>query len=49
MKFSKIVKPGTMHKARVLPKHIRNNPFAEIPPLNEKELSSGIYNLVNNG
>jgi len=29
-----------------LPAHIRNNPFADPPPITESDISCGMYNLV---
>ena len=34
-------------KDRILPAHIRNNPFANPPPITEDDIKCGMYNLVN--
>jgi len=44
LKSAITVKPGT-----VLPKHMREDPFAELPPLEEGEIRHGVYNLLNRG
>jgi len=36
-------------KKRILPAHIRNNPFADPPPINEDDINCGMYSLVRRG
>jgi hypothetical protein len=32
--------------SRILPAHIRNNPFADPPPITENDINCGMYNLI---
>ena len=32
-----------------MPKHFRDNPFADPPPVDERDLRDGMFNLVNRG
>lgn len=34
---------------RILPKHFRDNPFADPPPITQNDLNDGMYSLLNRG
>ncbi|KAL4447016.1 hypothetical protein ABPG74_013868 [Tetrahymena malaccensis] len=44
-----LAKPGRISNTDILPRHIRKNPFADLPPISEKDLQKGLFNLVNIG
>lgn len=37
------------HPKRILPKNFRDDPFAEPPPIDERDIKDGMFNLVNRG
>jgi hypothetical protein len=41
--------PGKISNTSILPRHIRKDPFSDLPPISEKNLERGIINLVNIG
>ena len=34
---------------RILPKHFRDDPFADPPPITENDIADGMYSLLNRG
>ena len=44
-----LIKAGHIHKPIVLPKSLRCDPFVDPPPISDKELSRGVYNLMYGG
>ena len=34
---------------RILPKHFRDDPFADPPPITENDISDGMFSLLNRG
>jgi IQ domain-containing protein H len=37
------------HPKRILPKHFRDDPFADPPPITEDDISDGMFSLLNRG
>ena len=40
---------GTAKPKRILPKHFRDDPFADPPPITENDIKDGMYSLLNRG
>jgi hypothetical protein len=38
-----------LHPKRILPKHFRDDPFADPPPISEHDISDGMFSLLNRG
>lgn len=41
------LRKGRLYEAKVIPKQIRDNPFAILPKVEEKELQIGLFELLN--
>ena len=39
----------TNQAKRILPKHFRDDPFADPPPITENDISDGMFSLLNRG
>ena len=48
-RFKTLIKPGRLQIHHEVPRSIRNDPFADPPPITDKDLNRGIYNLMLNG
>ena len=40
---------NVQNNKRILPKHFRDDPFADPPPITENDISDGMYSLLNRG